>query len=339
MVYSKKNNHAQVKTWNWGIVAPGHIAQKFSIGLAQNFQAKRYAVASRELQKAKEFAKEFGFAKAYGSYEELFHDPEVDIIYVASPNHMHFEHTIEALQAGKHVLCEKPFALNSHEVTIMSALAHRKNLFLMEALWTRFIPSYLKTVEWIKSGVIGEPKQLTANFGFVAQYDPQSRLFNPEFGGGSLADIGIYPAFLALTLFGYPEQISATSTMAPSGVDMSTEAICRHKGGVLSKLICTFAEDLETEALITGTKGSLRMHRSFHMPCALTLARESGEVETIPADPHENGYQYEAIEVMRCLNNGQKESDQWPLSKSAELLRFLEAIKASALEHAANART
>jgi predicted dehydrogenase len=329
MVSSRNEIVNTEKFWNWGILAPGHIAQSFVTGLAGLSQANRYAVASRSLEKAQQFAQQYGFSKAYGSYQELYLDPEVNIIYVASPNHLHFEHTIAALQAGKHVLCEKPFGLNSQEVKIMSTLALEKKLFLMEALWTRFLPSYQKVVEWIHSGMIGEPCLLTANFGFVATYNPESRLFNPRFGCGALADIGIYPAFLALTLFGYPLQIQTHTQLAATGVDMTTTVQCVHSHHVLSQLSCSFATRLETEAYISGTLGSIHMHRNFHMPCKLTLTRNDGEVEEFPADASDNGYRYEALEVMQCLNSGKRESDLWPLSKSAELLHFLEQIKGS----------
>lgn len=317
-----------MKQYKWAILGAGHIAEKFSDGLKSCPQAQRYAVASRSLEKAEAFRQQYGFEKAYGSYEEMLTDPSVDIVYVATPNNLHFEHTIMSLHAGKAVLCEKPFGLNGEQVERMIETAKEKHLFLMEALWSRFLPSMLGIKSEMERKLIGKPMLLQADFGFKATYDSGSRLFNPNLGGGSVFDIGIYPLFLSLYLFGYPNDIKVTSIPAPSGTDMTTSILLKHKGGEMSLLTSSFAMRTESEAKVYGENGCLRLGRMFHMPTDLTYKIGDEQENKIDIQSTGNGYNYEAMEVMKCLDEGRTESLLLPFSFSKELISLIDKVNA-----------
>jgi len=315
-----------MKTYNWGIIGAGKIAVKFIEGVRNTGNGKVYAIASRTKQKAEEFAKEHTIAVAYGSYEELVNDPNIDIVYIATPNNMHYENTMLCLQAKKAVLCEKPFALNSAQLEEMTALAKKQHVFLMEALWTRFLPTIEKVQTLINEGAIGEPKIIQADFGFKAHYDANSRLFNKSLGGGSLFDIGIYPIFLSLWLFGKPISIKEETISAETGTDLTTGIIMKHSEDRMSMLISTFAVNLDTEARIIGTEGKITLHRMFHMPTKLSLTK-NGITKTVHVKSAGNGYNYEAQEVMSCLDLNKTESEKLPLSFSLELMDILTQIQ------------
>jgi len=199
------------KKYKWGILAPGRMSGKFTRGLKILDDAELYAVGSRDEKRAEEFAKEYGFKKYYGSYKELAEDPEVDIIYIASPHTFHYEHTMLCLKNRKAVLCEKVFAMNSREVEEMIGESEQQKVFLMEALWPPFQPFYNKADEIIKTGVVGNPMHLYGYFSFIPPYDASNRKFNLALGGGSLHDIGIYPVIDALKFIGVPDEIKASA--------------------------------------------------------------------------------------------------------------------------------
>ena len=318
------------KKYRWGIIGAAHIAGKFAEGLKELPEAVCYAIASRSQEKAETFCNENGFEKAYGSYEAMLKDPLVDIVYIATPNNLHFEHTMMSLEAGKAVLCEKPFASNLSQVQQMIQKAKEKKLFLMEALWSRFLPSVQSFKQQMQEGTIGKPLLLEVDFGFKANYNPQSRLFDPELGGGSIPDIGIYPLFLALYLFGKPESVQVTSVAAPTGTDMTTSILLKHAGGEISVLTSSFAMRLDTEAKLFGETGSLRLCRMFHIPTKLMIWKGDDEEQEIPVKSVGNGYNYEAREVMKCLDRGETESQGMPLSFSLDLIRLLDEVEEKA---------
>ena len=310
----------------WGIVGTGGIARKFIQDLAHANQASLHAVASRSLATAQQTAQEFGIPTAYGSYSELFADPQIDIVYMATPNHRHCADTLEALEAGKHVLCEKPFALDPEQARAMVAKAQSKNLFLMEALWTRFVPSIQALITLLQDGAIGDPRLLRADFGFQARFNAHSRLFDPALGGGSVYDIGIYPLFLAQLLFGNPESLHAQATFAPTGVDTTTTMILGHAEGRQSQLTSSFELDLETEAHVYGTQGKLVLHRRFHMPTALTLHNDTG-VHPIELPPTPGtGYQYQANAAMDCFRRGLIECPEWNHQQTLQLVELIAGV-------------
>jgi predicted dehydrogenase len=311
----------------WGILAPGHISRGFVTGLKATENAELYAVAARSVEKADAFAREFGFIRSYGSFEELADDPEVNIIYVATPHHLHFTNTLMCLEKGKPVICEKPFTINSKQLIKLVSTAREKRIFLMEAMWTRFLPGIKKTLEMIKDGSIGEIKVINADFGFKAIYDPESRLFNPHLGGGCLLDIGIYPLALSLFILGYPSDIQAVAVKSPTGVDESVSMSLSYESGAIASLHCTFATHTTTDANIYGDKGKIQLKHQWFRPTDVVLMPHDKDPVELKFPPMSNGYEYEAEEVMKCLVSGLTESPDFSLDHSLQLMRLMDDIR------------
>ncbi len=316
----------KTKTFKWGIIGPGKIAHKFAEGLAEVPGAELYAVASRSVAKAEEFAKEFNATKFYGSYEDLVKDEEVDIIYIATPHVFHFEQTLLCLKHKKAVLCEKPFAMNKEQVNEMILTAKKENVFLMEALWTYFLPHYQYVLELVKSEKFGKITGLEADFGFEAPYLPEKRLFNKDLGGGSLLDIGIYPVFAALTLLGKPDTISAKAEFSKTGVDESCSIVFNYQNGVRANLLSTINKNTTSTATINFEKASVIINRRFHEPTSVTILHNDQE-ETISFDVNTNGYNFEAEHVQQMLAEGRTESTVMSFEKSLELIGLLDNIR------------
>jgi predicted dehydrogenase len=314
------------KTYRWGILAPGKIAHKFAVGLQVVPGAELYAVGSRDFERARKFADQYHAPVCYGSYEELARDPEVDVIYIASPHSFHMEQTLLCLQEGKGVLCEKPLAINSHQVTAMIKSSKHYGSFLMEALWSRFLPNIIKTKEAINQGVIGDVSHLEADFGFLADYDPKSRLFDPYLGGGALLDIGIYPLFFAIYLFGSPVEIEASATLTKTGVDQSCKVHLLFAGGKTASLYFTLTEFTPVEARITGDKGEIKLPNRWYQPVNMITSKDSSQVETV-FDFVGNGYNYQAAEVQNCLGQNKIESDNWSHGDSLQLMQLMDNIR------------
>ena len=302
------------------------IANKFAEGLKALSNAKGYAIAARSPERAETFREKHGFEKAYGSYEAMLADPQVDIVYIATTNNLHFEHTMMCLEAGKAVLCEKPFASNLEQVEQMIAKAREKNVFLMEALWSRFLPGMIQFKAEMEQGTIGKPLLLQCDFGFISPFDPYHRVYNPELGGGSVPDIGIYPIFTAMYLFGVPTEIQVTSVPAPTGTDWTTSILLKHKGKEISMLTSSFEMNLGNEARLYGDGGYLKLHTMFHIPTRLSVNRNEGRELEIPVQSVGNGYNYEAAEVMDCLDKGLLESPGMPWSFSRDLMEVLDRV-------------
>jgi len=318
------------KTYKWGILGAARIAEKFTEGLNILPNAERYAIASRSLERAEAFKEKHDFVKAFGSYEEMLADPELDIVYIATTNNLHFEHTMLCLEAGKAVLCEKPFASDSSQVEQMVNKAREKNVFLMEALWSRFIPSMIQFKEMVENEAIQRPLLLQCNFGFISPFDPYNRIYDPALGGGSIPDIGIYPIFTAIYLFGKPESIDVMSVPAPTGTDWTTSILFKHKKKEISMLTSSFEMILDNEARVYGEGGYLKLHSMFHMPTRLTLHTNDGRETEIPLNLIGNGYNYEAAEVMDCLDNGLIESPSLPHAFSLDLMQVLDEVSRKA---------
>jgi predicted dehydrogenase len=312
---------------NWGIIAPGRIAHKFAQDLAQVADAKLVAVASRNYDRAREFANQYGAAHAFGSYEELAQCDEVDVVYIASPHIGHHPHTLLCLQNKKAVLCEKPFGMDAAQVAEMVATAEQNNVFLMEALWSRFMPTIVKTLEIIESGAIGNIKMVRADFGFLADFDPEKRLFNKELGGGALLDIGIYPLFLSYVVLGIPAHINASAVFSDTGVDELLGAVLTYDNDKMAVLDATFRATTNCEGLIYGDKGSITIHGRWHESKSLTVRYEDGTNETHHFDRTTWGYDYEIEEVHRCLQNNQKQSTLWSLQDSKNLMQLLDNVR------------
>jgi predicted dehydrogenase len=318
------------RIYNWSILGCGKIARKFSNDLKLLPNARLYAVASRDFQKAADFAAELGYEKAYGSYEEMVADPLVDVVYVATPHSHHHEHVLLCLQYGKAVLNEKAFALTLKEAKEMVDTARNKGVFLMEAFWTRFQPGFVKTLEIIRSGELGTLKLVRSDFAFNAPKDPDKRLYNVELGGGSLLDIGIYPVFAALSVLGKPEKIKALATFASTGAEESIAMAFQYKGGELASLFSSFATNSFVTTEYNCEHGSVRMARRWMAPTTITVWHDDNREETFNFEQPGNGYQYEAAHVMECLDAGMTESDLLPLGFSLDLMETLDRIRQEA---------
>ena len=314
------------RSYRWGILAPGNIAHKFAKGLQFVPGAELYAIGSRNGVKAQTFADQYHAPVSYDSYEALAADPEVDIIYIATPHTFHTENTLLCLEHGKAVLCEKPLAINSYQVEAMIQAAKRNNSFLMEALWSRFLPNIHKAKELAHSGKIGVINHLDADFGFKATYDPKSRLFDPSLGGGALLDIGIYPLFFALYLFGEPIEVESDAKLAATGVDESCKVKLKFSGGETADLFFTVTEFTPVEARIIGNLGEIMMPNRWYQPVNLAITTEDGS-EDIVMDFVGNGYNYQAVEVQNCLDDGKIESTKWSHQDSLQLMRLMDKIR------------
>lgn len=310
----------------WGILGLGNIAHKFAQDLLLA-EGKLKAVASRDLEKAMHFANQYLADQYYPSYQELAYDPEVDVVYIATPHAFHFEHTMMCLRAGKSVLCEKAFAMNAQQVEQMIAEAQKRKLFLMEALWTRFIPMTEKLLELLQQNAIGEIRQIRADFGFIGDKNPQRRIFNKELGGGSLLDVGIYPVYLSLLLLGPPKKILAMAEISEAQVDRFCAALFDYANGAKAILESSIEIATPVEAYIYGESGSIKLHKNFHHSEKMTLHKAGEETQIIEKEYTGNGYYHEILEVQSCLKQGKIESDKMPHSMSLDLIRTLDAIR------------
>lgn len=316
------------KKYNWAILGCGKIAKKFTADLTFLANANLYTTASRNLQKAKDFAQEFGFEKAYGSYEEMVEDSKVDIVYIATPHSFHLEHTLLCLNHKKAVLCEKPLAVNKKEVKQMIEASNKNNTFLMEAFWTRFKPQFLKLLEITKDKELGKLKIITSGFMFNAAFDPEKRLYNKNLGGGSLLDIGIYPIFTSLMLLGKPSEIKVIPTFSSTGIDESIAMIFAYKNGSLAVLTSSFASHCKNETELCFENGFLKAERYSKKPI---LLHKNGKDYPINFESGPGlGYHFEATHVMECLDRNLIESPILSHTFSLNLIEILDAVRREA---------
>ncbi|MBN1108186.1 MAG: Gfo/Idh/MocA family oxidoreductase [Bacteroidales bacterium] len=319
-----------MKKYRWGILAPGKMSAKFTKGIQLFDNAELYAVGSRDASRAEKFAKDFGFKKYYDSYEKLAADPDVEIVYIASPHSHHREQTLLCLRKGKNVICEKAFGLNAREVNEMIREAKKQDLFLMEALWPPFQPFYKKAGEILNSGVLGKPLHLHGYFSFIPPYDPLDRKFNLDLGGGSLLDIGIYPVIDALTFLGVPAGIKASATFSPTGSEESLSAVFSYQGGEMATIYSSFRTNVGIGCDILCEKGNMTVTRGRDMSQKVILSLHGEQEQEYTFNPPAMGYHWEAEEVMRCLDEGLKESPVVPLSFSLDLIKTLDRIREAA---------
>lgn len=319
-----------MKKIKWGILGCGKIARKFSADLQLVDDSRCYAVAATDGNRAQAFAKEFGFELAFDSYEKLCQS-DVEVIYIATPHGFHHQHVLLCLQHRKPVLCEKAFALNLHQLEQMVSLSRKSSVFMMEAFWTRFLPQYQMIKSLIDSGEIGEIATISADFGFNATDPPAPRLYDPALGGGALLDIGIYPVFLAQSLLGRPDKISAEMSAYDSGVDQQISMSLRFSSGALASLQATLKSDTPVEAVINGTKGRIRITNRFHNASSKIFLSTNGSTESEIQIHRESGYgyQFEARHVQDCLTKNLFESPTWSLTDSLLLMETLDRIRAS----------
>jgi len=313
---------------HWGILGTGLIATKFATGLGVLPDAELTAVGSRSQATADAFGDTFDVPRRHASYQALVEDPEVDVVYVATPHSLHRDHSILAIRAGKAVLCEKPFTINAAEAKQVIAVARQERRFLMEAMWTRFLPAMQRVRQILADGVIGEVRMVTADFGFRAPLDPQHRLFDPYLGGGALLDVGVYMVSLASMVFGPPSRMTGLAHVGETGVDEQSAAILGYDGGQLFLLHTAVRTETPQEAILMGTQGWLRIHSPWWCPDTFTLSIPGQEEEMVQLPYEGNGYNYEATEVMNCLRAGELESTVVPLNESLEIMRTMDQIRA-----------
>jgi dihydrodiol dehydrogenase / D-xylose 1-dehydrogenase (NADP) len=311
----------------WGILGCGSIAHYFVAGLKALPEATLQAVGSRSQEKADAFGEKHGAPNRHGSYEALAQDPEVDVIYVATPHPMHAADMILCLEGGKAVLCEKPFTINARQAESVITLARQKGLFLMEGHWSRFFPAMARLRELVREGAIGEPRLLQADFGFRADWDPSNRLFDPALGGGALLDVGCYCMSLSSMIFGTPTQVTGLAHLGETQVDEQAAMCLLHARGELSALSTAVRTNTPQEATLVGTEGTVRLPHPWWAPKSLILAGQT-QVEEIALPFEGNGFNYEATCVMDCLREGKTECDVMPLDETLAIMRSMDTLRA-----------
>ncbi|MEU7425326.1 Gfo/Idh/MocA family oxidoreductase [Streptomyces sp. NPDC040750] len=314
----------------WGILATGGIAAAFAADLVDLPDARIVAVASRRPESAAAFAERFGAERAYGDWESLAADAEVDVVYVATPHSAHRAAAGVCLAAGRNVLCEKAFTLNAREAGELVALAKEHDRFLMEAMWMYCNPLIRRLKALVEDGAIGEVRTVQADFGLAGPFPAAHRLRDPALGGGALLDLGVYPVSFAQLLLGEPDGVAARSVLSPEGVDLQTGALLSWDGGALATLHCSIAGGTAVTASVTGSRGRIDVPSGFFHPDRFVLHRDGREPEEFAADPADGprtSLRHEAVEVMRALRTGETESPLVPLEGTLAVMRTLDAIR------------
>ncbi|MDR0472565.1 MAG: Gfo/Idh/MocA family oxidoreductase [Treponema sp.] len=316
------------KKINWGLVGTGGITNRFLIGLRAAEGAFAAAVASRTKENAEGFAARHGIEKSFDNFDRMLEDPAIDAVYIGTPHPTHCDLTIRALNAKKAVLCEKPAAINALELREMIRAARENNAFFMEAMWNRFSPPLVKVREWLNEGLIGEVKMVDANTGSAAAFNPKSRLFDPEQGGGALLDVGIYPLALGSLVFGgqKPERIVSQVFFNEAGSDSMTSAILSYGNGRSCHFTASFGFSMTNEAWIYGTGGKIHIPNYIFAHNAELSAEPRYNYRYEP-EYISNGYNYEAEEVMDCIRDGRIESTVMPWDESLVLAEIMDTIR------------
>jgi predicted dehydrogenase len=311
----------------WGILGTGRIAREFAQALAATPGAILAAVASRSQAAADAFGDAFGIPLRLPSYAALAASAAVDLVYIGTPHPQHAANALAMLDGGKGVLCEKPFALNLREAQAVIERARERGLFLMEAMWTRFLPALDEARRILASGELGEVSQGAADFGFAAPFDPAGRLFDPHLGGGALLDVGIYPLSILSDLLGPVEGVQAQAEIGATGVDLQTTFLLRHAGGALATGACSIKAASPIELTLSGAKGHLRIDAPFFRAASVTVAPQGGPARTIACPYLGNGYVHEAIEAQRCWQAGLPESPRMTHAQTLAQMALLDTIR------------
>lgn len=322
-------------TIGWGILATGKIARTFATDLALTPGARLAAVGSRSEHGARAFAEAYGDerTRAHGSYAALLADPDVDVVYVATPHALHLDGARAAFEAGKHVLCEKPLTLRAEDAEEMVRLAGAHDRFLMEAMWMACHPVIRQLRDELATGRFGSPRQLQAELGFRVDAPPTDRMFAPELGGGALLDMGIYPLTFAHLVLGEAEELSVQAVLAPSGVDLDVAIAGRYPGGTLASLNASMTSWSSRRASIATDLGRIDLGPQFHHPVqAVFVAQATGEEVVLGgAEPVIGvGYGNEILEVGRCVRAGLRESPLVPHAQTLTLMRQMDALRSAA---------
>jgi predicted dehydrogenase len=314
-------------TVRWGVAGPGGIATQFAEGMRLVDDGEIVAVASRSMERADVYGDRFGVRNRYDDYRALAEDPDVDIVYVATPHSRHASDTLLFLEAGKHVLCEKPFALNAHQARTMVEAARTAGVFLMEAMWSRFLPGYQVLGDVLREGRIGDPLLVEADFGFRVPVQPDQRHFDLAVGGGALLDLGIYPVQLATLVLGLPDRVTADGIIGATGVDESVVAVMHHPGDRMAVVKAAIRVPMACIARIGGTDGTIDIPAFMHCPYSIDVRDKNGH-ERIDTSYEGEGLRFQVLEVHRCLAEGLTESATMPLAETVAIAEILDGIRA-----------
>lgn len=310
----------------FGILATGNIANSMAKAVQQLGETECYAAASRNYDRAKVFADKWGFQKAYGSYEELVQDPDVELVYVASPHSHHYAHAKLCLEHGKHVLLEKAFTVNVSQAEELIALARNKGLLLAEAFWPRYMPTRKMLDDLIAQGTIGEIQAVTADFG--APLSHVERMWNPELAGGALLDLGVYPINFALQLFdGQVQRIQSAAVMSSLGVDNMNGITLTFESGKIAVLHSNMLSCMPNRGVVYGNKGFIELYE-INNPREIRVFNENKEMTaSYPAPEQINGYEYEVLACIRAIEAGQIECEEMPHSETLRLMKILDEVR------------
>jgi len=316
-----------MSTLGWGVIGAGGIARAF-VRDCQGAGLNVVAVGSRTQEAADRFASELNIASAHSSYQQLVDDPTVDIVYVATPHPMHLENALLAIEAGKHVLIEKPITLNAGQAQAIKDAAAAKGFFAMEAMWTRFLPSMLHIEELIESGVIGEVRAIQADHSQFLPYERAPRLHEPQLGGGALLDLGIYPVSFVHRLLGEPREIVARGTLTNLGVDEIVSAILTFGSGAQATIQSGFMAAGANTATVIGSRGRIEIDRVWYNQSSFTVFDQQGSaIERYETKIDSRGMHFQALEVERCIAAGLLQSDRMSLDESIQIMNVLDEIR------------
>lgn len=311
----------------WGILGTGKIARRFMQAMSSVSEGQVIAVGSRSQDTAEWFGAYFGIPRWYSRYEGVLEDPDVEIVYIATPHNLHADNTLSALQAGKHVLCEKPFAVNAQQAERVIQFARQTDRFVMEGMWTRCFPLMQEVVRRVSAGAIGELRYLQADFGFQTQYDPRSRLFSPDLAGGALLDVGIYPIALAFQFLGEPTQVVSTCTIGGTGVDVLEGILFYYPSGATAVLSASIQVSTPKQASLCGTKGMFHFPAPWWKPSEAFLIRDNSTQEHLFYPYGGDGLQFEIRHVHTCLQEGLRESPLMPLEETLKIVRLMDRLR------------
>jgi predicted dehydrogenase len=312
----------------WGILGTGGIARAFAADLTLTDSGVVAAVGSRGQAAADRFGAEFGIANRHASYESLVADPDVDVVYVATPHPAHHDNAVLALRAGKHVLVEKPFTMNAAEAREVVEVARETGLFAMEAMWTRHLPHVAVIRDWLAQGRLGNIVTVTADHGQWFAEDPEFRLFAPKLGGGALLDLGVYPVSFASMVLGTPNRVVSISDRAFTGVDAQTSMLFGYDSGAQAVLTCTLRAKSPTRAAIVGTDARIEVDHAFYAPSTVTLVPKAGAPTRVESVHEGRGLRHQADEVARRLAAGDVESPLMPLDETISIMETMDLVLA-----------
>lgn len=317
--------------FNWGLIGPGRIAHRFAQALTAAGTGKLYAVASTNAERAKVFAHKYQAPISYSRYDALLADPNVNAIYIATPHSFHFELAAACLKAGKPVLCEKPLTVTATQTQALIELSRQHQVFLMEALWTRFLPVYLQVKSWLKEGRIGQPRLVQSNFGFAIERNDADRLLNPDLAGGVLLDMGVYCLSMSQWVFDRkPKQITSQGMVGPTGVDELMTVSLDFGNDQFGQFCCNFICDTENALTIYGSQGRIHVDEMFWDARRAQLQTQDGDTEIFDQPYAASGFEYQIQEARQCIENGLLESPTISHQMTLDTMQLMDDLREQA---------